>query len=286
MYIWNEYLIEKNLNNIKKLLIKSKKQEDVAILNNVLYTYYKIEDIAKDITEERYLREYSKFANVANIEDDDICERNMLHTIYEVSYFLKDFNEEYFEYFDKMLKSGLIFLDKSESKVKSNHYLDPINKMGFIHIRSDFNNIESSSLIEEFGRVLQSSKNEKSFDESKIAFKDAFPLYLKYSMMNYYGINSKEDIVETIKLENEEIFAKMNKLDSKLEKEYSSREMVSNYFTMFMFLNNDIDATFDSVNEFMHKNHNNTKIRNLWTIANKNVEGIDHIKEQSLSKKK
>ncbi len=284
MHIWNEYLIDKNILNIKNLLIKSKNKADIAYINSVLDIYKQIEDAKETVTEERYIKEYYKLVNPANIEEEDIEEKNMFDTVYQVSCFLENFNKEYYDYFNKMFKNGLIFLDKNSSYSKKTHYIDPINKMGFIHIKSNFENDESISLIEEFARVFQSFKNEKQFDDSKIAFKNSFPLYLKYSFINYLDLKTKDEIVNEIKEENEDLFSKIKDYPSKLEKDNISRKIVSNYFAMFMFLNNDIEPTFDSIDEFLYKNHNDTKARELWSIANKNIEGIDHIKDRDLGK--
>jgi len=286
MYIWNEGLIDKNISNIKNMLKNSKRKVEITFFTNILNIYKQIEKIKKEMTNERYLKEYYKLANPINIGEKDIEEINMLETVYKVSNFLENFNKEYHDYFIKMFRNGLIFLDKSDSKTKQNHYIDPINEMGFIYIRSNFKNDESISLIEEFAKVFQSSKNKKQFDDSKITFKDSFPLYLKYSFIKSLGLKTKDEIVEEIKNENETLFSKTKDLPSKLEKDEVSRKIVSNYFALFMFLNDDIEPTFENIDEFLYKNHDEIKTRELWSITNKNIEGINHVKDQNLCKKR
>lgn len=290
MTFWNENLIEKNIKNIKNKLLKLSKKQDFMFFLKTLDTYEKIQDILSNMTEEKYIKYVEDLNKVGfsfdpiNIEASDLENPNIFMTIYEVSNFLENFNIEYYDHFNDMLKKGLIFFEKEENR-SQNHFIDPINNMGFIHIKSDFKNTESIALIREFAKVYQIENNEYPFNENIILFEDSFPLYLESSMLSFYEPKSKDDILDSLKDKNEELFKLTQSSDvCPIDKYGYSRQITSNYLAMFMLLNNDIDGSFDSVDEFLYKNNKDNRASTLWSIANQNTEQIDHMKNSSLSK--
>lgn len=290
MTFWNENLIEKNIKNIKNKLLKLSKKQDFMFFLKTLDTYEKIQDILSNMTEEKYIKYVEDLNKVGfsfdpfNIEASNVETPNIFMTIYEVSNFLENFNIDYYDYFNDMLKKGLVFLEKGENQ-SQNHFTDPINNTNFIHIKSDFKNTESIALIREFAKVYQIEKNQYSFNESMILFEDTFPLYLESSMLSFYEPKSKDDILDSLKDKNEELFKLTQRSDvCPIDKYDYSRKITSNYLSMFMLLNNDIDGSFDSVDEFLYKNNKDNRASTLWSIANQNTEQIDHMKNSSLSK--
>lgn len=290
MTFWNENLIEKNIKNIKNKLIKLSKKQDFMFFLKTLDTYEKIIDISNNMTEEKYIKYVEDLNKVGfsfdpfNIEASNVETPNIFMTIYEVSNFLENFNINYYNYFNDMLKKGLVFLEKGE-KQGYNHFIDPINNMGFIHIRSDFKDTESIALIREFAKVYQIEKNQYPFNENMILFEDTFPLYLESSMLSFYEPKDRDNILNGLKNKNEELFKlTQNNSVCPIDKYGYSRQITSNYLAMFMLLNNDIDGSFDSVDEFLYKNNKDNRASTLWSIANQNTEQIDHMKNSSLSK--
>lgn len=281
MCSWNQHIIEKNIERIRKLLLKCKNKDEIMRLTRISHIYQKIDKITDEVIKregDNYiypLRNLSESTNSNDVYHSSTMDR--------VSIFLMSFNPDYYEEFSNMKENGLISLHKNEDGiVSSEHFIDDVNNCSFIYVSSnDFEN-ESEELIGQFGYVYQAMYND--YDESNILFLDAFPDYLKMSMRYYYDNSLKDEIIDDMAYKNQLLFDSVDSLDkniqgyNKKKKEYA-KKIASNYLALFMFLNNDIEYTFDNVDKFIENNNISSNSRILWNIANGNIEGIDHIKQ-------
>lgn len=275
MCSWNQHIIEKNIEKIKKLLLKSRNEDEIIRLTRISDMYYKMDKI----TDQVITKEGDNY--IYPLRDlDDNSDIYHSYTIDKVLTFLREFNIEYYNEFSSMIEKGLVSLHKNEDgKDTSEHFIDDVNKSSFIYVSSNDFEIEAQELIGQFGYIYQAMHN--NYDESNILFIDSFPDYLKMSMKCYYDNSLKEEIVDDIAYKNQLLFDSSDNLNTneqdyyKKKNEYA-KELASNYLALFMFLNNDIEYSFDNVNNFIKNNNTLGDFNTLWNIANGNIEGIDH----------
>ena len=289
MYLWNRNTIDKNIKLLKKIITMKKSTYDLNKIVFSLSSYKKVNEKLGDISDECYQQHFLNCPLVDDILDMDrssIMQRkdaNEYLTIYDVAYFLHSFNIDFYNSFIKMVKDGLISLDKKDCNTNGEIFVDTINNVSFINIESTFIKSEAGVLINQFARAYQLEHNELGYSPESLIFEDAFPKYLEYSMLDFYQTKSKEESIEDMRSENELSYIMVRNITEDKanrrvkEKEKYTKNILSNTLASCMLLNNDIDINFDSIDEFIRKNHIGTKSKELLSIANKNMEGIRHI---------
>ncbi len=293
MCSWNQYIIDKNLEKIRNRMIYSEDKNEIDFLTSSAEVYRKVFELMNQVISkegENYIYPPSFRDNQRiDLDNNDIYHSN---TIEKVSKFLMEFNPEYYNVFMALAKNGLISLHKNEDgKNVGEHFVDRANKTCFIYVSSNDSELESEELIRQFGYVYQTINNEIEYDESRILIADAFPNYLVLSMKYHYNNDLKIALINEIKQKNNKLFKELMTLNEKKSKNIKLKKMLanqisSNYMSLFMFLNNDIECSFKNVDEFVKVNNEDYNSSLLWSIANNNSEGINHAKEQILLKKK
>ncbi|MDD4623835.1 MAG: hypothetical protein PHX40_00400 [Bacilli bacterium] len=308
MYKWNKKEIEKRYDEVYDLFFNSKSLDEAIYLIFNLVVYSKLKKVFSNTFEEEDDLKYDSSAFIDNNSDMDLNDEEAYHSyaVDSVSLFLKQFNEKYYDFFCDLVNKNRLYLTRNDKENYSTHYIDELKNEYFIYVNSNSLENEKIMLIREFGYAYQvhidenkysntykTFNSDKKFGEDSILLKDAFPTFLELSMLEFYDRKTKEEIEKTISEHIEEKFALSKEIDSgvnilytKEERQQLPKHITSNYCALFMFSNNTIEPSFTRVDEFLNENHHGTTGSELWKIANGNIEGIDHYKEQILAKKR